>query len=78
MPSIRKPSAFTAGKKIKIFDKVYQPGEAIPIAVIRKLRNLSSLLGSRRIIPDKDPHGRKTRPTKGTPTDIPASMRKSL
>lgn len=58
---------------------VYAVGDLIPIGVIRTLNNLSALLGSRRIIPNVDPHYRKTKLTTGAPTDVsPPSVRRAI
>ena len=59
--------------------KFYETGDNIPVASLRKIRNLSSLLSRRWIIPNMDLHYRKTKPRTPTPTDLsPASVRKAL
>ena len=76
---LNPPSSFTAGRKITINGVTYQPGATIASAVVKSIRNLSSLLSSRRIIPNVDPHRRmKARLRTPTPTDVSAQLRKKL
>jgi hypothetical protein len=57
---------------------VYNPGDTIPKATVKAIRNLSSLLSNRSIIPNVDPHHRRNLPATPTPTDASVGMRRSL
>ena len=75
---IKALTSFTAGRKVTINGTTYQPGAAIPNAVVKTVKCLSALLSSRIIIPNVDRHGRRTRLYKGAPTDISPAERKAL
>lgn len=78
MPKITAPTSFTAGRKQTINGTVYNPGDTIPNAVVKTLKNLSALLGNREIIPNADPHKRKTLLKSPAPTDIGSVLRKDI
>ena len=75
---IKKPASFSAGRKIVINGTVYQPGANVPNAVVKGLVRLSALLNKRAIVPNLDPHGRKTKAATPSPTDLHPSMKKTL
>lgn len=78
MPAYRTPETFTARKRLTLFDVVYEPGDSIPSDVVKEVMRLSALLSSRAIIPDPDPHYRRTMPERGTPTDVPPAARATI
>ena len=78
MPKVTAPTSFTAGRKQTINGTVYNPGDAIPNAVAKGLRNLSALLSNRDIIPVPDPFGRRTKSSTATPTDVGSALRRDI
>ena len=73
------PTSYTAGRKVTLFGTTYQPGAAIPAAVVKSVRNVGALLSSRIIIPNVDPHRRlKYRLRTPTPTGVGSLLRKLL
>lgn len=58
--------------------KVYEPGNTISNATVKKIQHLSALLGNRSIIPNIDPFRRKTKLSTPAPTDLGPSMKKTL
>lgn len=76
---LKKPASFTAGKKVTLNGTTYQPGDAVPLNVVKGLKRVSALVSRRILIPNLDPHRRlKYRLRVPTPTDISATFRKSL
>lgn len=78
MTAFVQPGSFTAGKHITLLGDAYQPGDTVPQATIKALRNLSALVSNRTLIPDVDPWGRHNRLTTPTPTDFPAAVRDEI
>ena len=78
MPKLKIPASYTARRRIVLNGTVYTPGQTIPNATVKALRNLSSLLSHRWIVPNIDPYGRRTKLKNPQPTDIGAVARKSL
>jgi hypothetical protein len=78
MPKKVVPTSYTAGRDIRLSGTVYTKGQTIPNATVKAQKALSRLLSRRFIIPDKDPHGRKTKLRTPTPTDVNPSFRKAL
>ena len=78
MPKRQTPTSYTARKKVTLNGVVYQPGADVPIAVVKTQPNLSALVSQRILVPDVDPHQRKGKLGKPTPTDYPASVRKAM
>jgi hypothetical protein len=79
MPKYVVPTSYTCGREgTKIGATVYHKGDAIPAATVKALPNLSALLSNRDIIPNVDPHSRKTRLSTPTPTDVPPVVRKAM
>jgi hypothetical protein len=79
MPKYRIPSSYTCGREgLKINNTVYHKGDAIPAATVKSLKKVSALLGNRDIIPDVDPHYRKTKLKTPAPTDVPPVVRKAM
>lgn len=76
---IRKPTSFTAGRKVKLQNgTTYQPGDTVPNAVAKATRHLSALIARGILKPNA-----RTNRTKGklaTPqaTHINPKMRKTL
>jgi hypothetical protein len=68
---IKVPTSFTAGRKVTLFGVTYQPGDAVPNSVVKKVKALSALLGRRILVPNLDPHSRNKMRLKHTgPTDL--------
>ena len=78
MPGFRQPTSYTAGRNITLFGTAYAKGAAIPTSVIKQLRRLSSLVSSKRIVPNADPWRRHNRLSTPTPTDFHASVRDEI
>ena len=77
MPAFAKPTSFTAGKRVNLKGTVYEPGDAVTWANLKGVRNVSSLVSARILIPvPGDPHHRRTILSCPTPTDMPASVLK--
>lgn len=75
MAGLNLATTFVAGRQIVLNGISYQPGDSIPTSVVKGLRNASSLLSSRRIIPNVDQHNRHNRASTPTPTDMGAWIR---
>ena len=76
---IKVPASFTAGRKVTLEGTTYQPGDAVPNAVVKKVKALSALLGRRILIPNLDPHRRNKMKLKHTgPTDLGGSRLRKL
>jgi len=56
---IKVPASFTAGRKVTINGTTYQPGAAVPNAVAKTVRNLSSLLARRYLVPNVEQNDRR-------------------
>lgn len=73
MTAFVTPTSFLAGKIVNIGGTVYQPGDAVTWAALKGVRNISSLVSSRRLVPvggdQWNRHGRIATPT---PSDQPA------
>lgn len=78
MPKVTSPTSFTAGRTLTLNGTTYTPGQTIPNATVKSLKNLSALLGNRDIIPNVDPHSRKTRLSTPTPTDLTPGVRAGI
>ena len=78
MPKYVVPASYTSGRKQTLAGTVYNPGDTIPNAVVKGLKDLSALLSNREIIPNVDPHSRRTKVSTPTPTDVPPVVRKSM
>lgn len=78
MPARRTPSSYTAGKQITLEGVAYQPGDVVPNDVVRELRDLSALVSGRYLVPDVDPHGRRTALSTPSPIDYPVAVRKDI
>lgn len=79
MPAFVQPTSYTAGKKVTLLGVTYQPGAAVPNDVVRTLKDASALVSSRILIPNTDPHKRKTK--KSTPAPVafsPPSIRRGM
>lgn len=76
---LRKPTSFTAGRKVTLQDgTTYQPGATVPTAVAKACRNLSALLSRRILVPDARTSATKGKVGTPTPTDISPRMRQDL
>lgn len=79
MPARVQPESYTARKRISIDGTVYEPGDTVPNEVVRELPKLSALVSARLLVPDVDPHQRRTRLTTPTPTDYsPPAVRAGI
>ena len=76
--ALRKPSSFSAGRRIVLDGTVYQPGATVPNAVVKGLVRLTALLSSGAILPNADLYARKSRLSTPRPSEINPSMRASL
>ena len=79
MPSFVQPTSYTAGKAITLLGVAYLPGATVPNDVVRSLKDVSALVSSRKLIPNADPHKRKTK--KSTPAPVaysPPSIRRGM
>lgn len=75
---IKKPASFSAGRKIILNGTTYQPGAAVPNAVVKGLKRLSALLSNGSIITNIDLHNRKNKASTSKPTTINPPMRATL
>lgn len=76
-------TGFKAGRTIALLGTVYAAGQAIPNAVVAGIRNASSLLSRRWIVPDNEqyPNHRNLSAAaraKPTPTTLGARERRDL
>lgn len=79
MPSFVQPTSYTAGKRVTLLGVAYQPGDAVPNDVVRSLKNVSALVSKRVLIPNADPHRRKTKPSTPVPVSYsPPSIRRGM
>ena len=78
MPARQQPESYTARREVTLLGVTYAPGDTVPLNVIKAIHNLSALVSSRVLVPDTDPHQRKTRLESPTPTDYPASVRRGI
>lgn len=67
MPTFVQPTSYTAGKQVTLLGVAYQPGDAVPNNVVRSLKDVSALVSKRVLIPNADPHRRKTKSTTPVP-----------
>lgn len=74
----QQPTSFTAGRKIVLGGTTYAKGATIPNSVVKGLKRLSALLSRRLIIPNVDPHYRRTALSKPTPTFLNVKERAKL
>lgn len=56
----------------------YTPGQVIPAEELVHVRSADMLLSLRYVIPTPDPHSRKGKPERSTPTAMPATVRKQV
>lgn len=71
------PTSFSAGRRIRLEGTVYARGAAIPNAVVAQVKHLAAYLSRRWIVPQPDPHRRRTSPDTPTPTALnPTETRK--
>ena len=75
---VRKPATFSAGRKITIGGTTYQPGDAVPNAVVKDLPRLGAMLSNGMLISDIDPYSRKSKATTHDPTYLNPTTRKAL
>lgn len=76
---LRTPSSFTAGRRVKLLDTTYQPGDAVPNSVVKGLRRLSALVSRRILVPNVTlRESRDGRTRVPTPSDIGPNQRKGL
>lgn len=60
MPAVQQPTTFTVTKDCEIEGTVYLRGATITPTVAKTFRKLNQLVSSRTLVPDNDPHYRKT------------------
>ena len=76
---IRKPTSFVAGRKVKLQNgTTYQPGDAVPNAVVKGTRHLSALIARGILRPNARLNRTKGKITTPQATYINPSMRKTL
>ena len=75
---VRKPASFTAGRKIVLGGTTYQPGNAVPNATVKAIKNLNALLSNGSLLPNADVHVRKHRASTPTPTALNPQMKAAL
>lgn len=79
MPGHLTPTSFTCGREgLKINGVTYHAGDDVPVSAVKQVHNLSALVSRRDLIPDTDPHGRRTRPETPTPTEMSGMARRAL
>jgi len=78
MPAFVQPSSYTARKAVTLLGTDYAPGDTVPQAVVQQLKDLSALVGARILVPDTDPHQRRTQLSTPTPTDFQSSTRAGI
>ena len=76
--TVRKPTSFTAGRKITIGGTTYQPGDPVPNATVKALPRLGALLSNGMILSNIDPYARKSKATTHDPNYLNPTMRASL
>jgi hypothetical protein len=78
MPVRQVPTSYTARKKVTLNGTVYNPGDVVPLPVVKVQPNLSALVSNRTLVPNVDPHQRQAKLGTPTPTDYPAAVRKAM
>lgn len=78
MTKRRTPTSFTAGRKVVLLGSTYQPGDAVPNAVVKSVKKLSALVSRRILVPNTDPWYRRTKARSGAPTDFPPASRAKI
>jgi hypothetical protein len=76
--AIKQPTSYTARREISLDGVTYGPGDTVPNEVVRGLRTLSALVSARILVPDTDPHSRRTSIGTPTPTDFSARSRAAI
>lgn len=72
------PTAYVAGRRVRLGGTQYAPGDPIPDEYVLKARNIDTLLSLRYVVPTPDPHGRKGKETIPTPVSTPATVRRAI
>jgi hypothetical protein len=75
---VQAPQSFKAGRTLKIGATTYQPGAVVPNASVKNLGNLSALLGSGDLVPDRPLRSGTNRAKVSTPFDISPGLRKKI
>lgn len=79
MPAFVHPTSYTAGKKVTLLGVSYLPGATVPNDVVRSIKNVSALVSKRILIPNADPHKRKTKASTPVPVSYsPPSIRRGM
>ena len=71
-------NSFVAGRKMTLNGITYQPGDAVPNAVLKPIKHLSCMISKRFLIPNQDPHQRTTDASTPTPTDSTSKRQGAL
>ena len=71
-------TSFLAGRKMTLNGVTYQPGDAVPNAVLKPIKHLSCMISKRFLVPNIDPHDRSTKASTPTPTDITTKRQGAL
>lgn len=76
---ILSPTSFTAGRRVKILGVTYQPGDAVPNAVVKTLRRMSALINRRILVPNTTLRGSKhSLPAVPAPNDLTPAQKRAL
>lgn len=79
MAGLKAPTSFTAGRRIKLFGVTYQPGDAVPNAVVKTVKRMNALIARRILVPNRTLRGSKHMlTTTPAPNDLNPKQRAGL